>query len=465
MTLRDRLFIDLRYLRSGLVGVLLVVFATAVGVALTASTNAFIRAYRQQTRTLLNNPAYREVRVEVLQFGDSSLSAPVVETDLKDTKGGFFTVADMIAAVDSSPAVDNAYLAERFEMVTTGSLVSQTGKPGAVTGKEAVNDGKSGEAASGKDGGDTSSGVRGEGGNIESEVIFDLPVDSFPTVQTTPGFFAAYEMDAAEGFLFTQADIDGGNLLIVLGSALAKTLFPDGGAVGSRVSLYYQTFTIAGILEPSSASDQADMMPYNEMAYAPQESLESAWGKRLAITDMRFTTSNSDDVRAAVSQLTSHFQSVHPTSDVAITDTVAELRKERQTLSRGISVLVFLSVVGLFVSAINLMNLMLIRTIKHTKGIGIMLALGTTRNEIFRLFSGESVLMCAAGAIIGAILSPWIYRLLQTAIMSGEGFASQTFGVDLIVGAGIGFMFSALFGLYPAFVAKNTNTTLALRAE
>ena len=454
MTAGDRLFINLRHIKSGIVGVLLVVFATAVGVALAASTSAFIRAYREQTKSLLNNPVYREIRVTVPEFGSGKIDAPVVETNLEDAKGGFFTVADMMAAVDGSPEVNNAYIVERFEIVTSGALMKEEQSKGG-DGK-VDRETKPGTEASGKE---------ADLAVDRSDVIFELPVDRFPAIRTTAGFFDAYGMSASDGFLFTEADLSAGNLVIVLGSDLAQTLFPDGGAVGSRVSLYYQTFTIAGVLEPTSLADVTDMTRYNEMAYIPQANLETAWGKRVGITDMRFTTVDSSDVRAAVNQLTAHFLITHPTSDVIVTDALEELREKRQTLSRVIAVLVFLSAVGLFIAAINLLNLMLIRIIKHTKGIGIMRALGTTRSEIFRLFTGESVLMCGVGAIIGAIVSPLVFRLLQTVIVSGEGFASQTFGLDLIIGAVVGFLFSAAFGLYPAVVAKNSDTTLALRAE
>jgi putative ABC transport system permease protein len=128
-------------------------------------------------------------------------------------------------------------------------------------------------------------------------------------------------------------------------------------------------------------------------------------------------------------------------------------------------VLVFLSGVGLLIAAINILNLMLIRIIKHTKSIGIMRALGSTRRGILRQFMNESALMCVVGALIGTAISPQVYRLLQTVFVSSEGFASQTFGLDLMAGAAVGLLFSLVFGLYPAFLAKNTDATLAIRAE
>ena len=453
MTARDTLSVGLRHVKSGLVGVLLVVFATAVGVALAASTSAFIQAYRQQTKILLNNPVYREVRVRVPSFGDSMLDLPVVETDLKDAEGGSFTAAEMRAAATASPAVQNAFVVQRMELITTGALLrSEKDELGAVRGKA------TGESTDGK--ADTKSEEEGT-----ADVLFTLPIDSIPSVLTTADFFEAYDIAAPEGFLFTPDDIDAGNLVIVLGNQLAKTLFPEDNAPGKRISLYYETFTVVGVLEPSDLSDPTDMKRFNELAFVPHAGLESKWGKRLGITDMHFTAAESSDVRAAVNQLTAYFESAHPGIDVDVSDSVVELRKERLNMSRVIAVLVFLSILGLFIAAINLLNLMLIRIIKHTKGIGIMRALGTTRREIFVLFWAESVLMCAAGAIIGLVASPNVYGLLQTTIVSGAEFSSASFGLDLILGGIVGFGICAVFGLYPALVAKNTDTTLALRAE
>jgi putative ABC transport system permease protein len=299
----------------------------------------------------------------------------------------------------------------------------------------------------------------------EDSAVIELPIEEFPGIRATSDFFAAYQLTAAKGFLFTQEDLDAGNPVIVLGSELAETLFPDGGALGARVSIWYQTYTVVGILEPTPLADPRDLMPYNRMAFFPQEALEKVWNKRVPITSMRFAAEDSSKTRAAANQLKAYFASAHPDIHVMITDPVEELRKERQTLSRVIAVLVFLSAVGLLIAAINLLNLMLIRIIKHTRGIGIMRALGSTRRDILRLFMSESLLMCVAGALIGTAVSPLVYRLLQTAIISGDGFASQSFGLDLVAGAAVGLLFSLAFGLYPAVLAKNTDAALAIRAE
>ena len=455
MTARDRLWVSLRHMKTGVVGVLLVVLATAIGIALAASTSAFIRAYRVQTKRLLDHPVYREVLVEVLGADDIAMATPVVEIERETSRSSFMTMADMEKAAEAAPAVEYAYLSEFFEMVTTASLV----RLGKNIGDEKKETGVGrGEKASGEAAGEAA-------GDSAGADIVKLPVDEFPGLRTTNEFFSAYGLTAADGFLFTKDDLDAGNLVIVLGSELAKILFPDGGAVGSRISLYYQTITIVGVLEPTHLAHPGNLVRYNNMAFVPQAALEKVWNKRVPITEIHFAAKSSSDLRAAVNQLATYFASAHPDANLMITDSVEELRKERQTLSRVIAVLVFISAVGLFIAAINLLNLMLIRIIKHTRGIGVMRALGTTRREVFRQFMNESALMCSAGAVIGVIVSPQVFRLLQNVIVSGEGFASQTFTLDLLAGGAVGLIFSVAFGVYPAILAKNIDASLAIRAE
>ncbi len=451
MTARDRLWVSLHHMKSGVVGVLLVVLATAIGIALAASTSAFVRAYREQTKRLLNHPIYREVLVEVPSFGETELNTPVVEIQLKEKAATFLSMDDMLAAVEAAPAVEYAYVLELERIMTTEALM----RLGKDRGK--------GEDASKRE--DAKKTEKNGEDLAEDDSLVTLPIEQFPGIRTTSDFFAAYGLTAAEGFLFTQEDLDAGNAVIVFGSGLADTLFPNGGALGARISLMFRTYTVIGILEPTSFAEPEKKVPYNEVAFVPQESLEKVWNKRVPITSMRFTAKDSANSRAAVNQLTTYFANAHPDIQVMITDSLEELKQERQTLSRVIAVLVFLSGVGLFIAALNLLNLMLIRIIKHTKGIGIMRALGSTRADIFRQFMNESMLMCLAGTVIGVLVSPKVFSLLQTTFISGRGFASQTFGLDLVVGGVLGLLFSAVFGLYPAFLAKNTDATLAIRAE
>lgn len=438
MNIRDRLMVSLRHMKSGFVGVILVILATGIGIALAASTSAFIQGYHAQTKRILNHPVYREVRVRILGFDETEIAAPVQEIELENIRSSFLSMDDMKRAAESAPAVEHVFVLQRHDIITTAALMRFDAK--GEKGIEKTVD-------------------------VEPNVVLDLPLDEFPGIQTSNDFFNAYGLKTARGSLFSQEDLDAGNLVIVFGSTLADTLFPEGNAIGSKISLLSETFTVIGILEPTGITDPSDMTPYNDMAFIPQASLEKGWNKRIPITDVRFTVADSKEIQRAQGQLSTYFESVHPDASFLITASMEQLQRERQTLSRVIVVLVFLTAVGLFIAAINLLNLMLIRIIKHTKGIGIMRALGSTRGEIFRQFMTESIIMCVFGAALGMIAAPQFYKLLQTAIVAGDRMVSQALLPDLLPGAVVGLLFSIAFGLYPAVLAKNTNTTAAIRAE
>lgn len=221
-------------------------------------------------RQLLNNPAYREVLVDVLIFGEAELTTPVAEVDLDKARGSLLTVDDMTTAAESIPAVDYAYVLQRTKVVATTAVMrfeaeekgrddrSADRSRGETEESKAAYEDKDtdrvepeGTSSDATEAGGTEQGraedqareVQTEAADnrrapqLDRTVITELPVDEFPGYTTSTDFFTAYGLSAAEGTLFIQDDLDAGNLVIVLGSELAETLFPGGGAVGARISL------------------------------------------------------------------------------------------------------------------------------------------------------------------------------------------------------------------------------------
>jgi len=125
-------------------------------------------------------------------------------------------------------------------------------------------------------------------------------------------------------------------------------------------------------------------------------------------------------------------------------------------------VLIFLTAAGLLISAINMFNLLLIRILKQTKNIGVMRALGHTRNNILNHFLLETLMMSFAGTVIGLAASPFLYRFLQNSLMN---IGTEVYTPALLLGAGLAFLFSLIFGIYPAFTARQIDTATALRSE
>ena len=129
---------------------ILIVAAIAVGVALVAAMTAFWGDYNRQTDILLNDPAYREVVVQVVGL-EKELTEPVAEYDPETAKSVSIGVDELELAMRSVSAAEYAYLGDRTRL--------QAGIADRL--RNAIADGRLGPA--GEAGGTQPSGVQPTG--------------------------------------------------------------------------------------------------------------------------------------------------------------------------------------------------------------------------------------------------------------------------------------------------------------
>jgi putative ABC transport system permease protein len=517
----DRFQVSLRHVRGRMVESILVIVATAIGVALVAAMAAFIRSYNNQTEELLSHPAYRELLVEAVG-NESELDEPVVAYDADSSSEVSLGFADIQAVVADASSIAYGYLAEGERLSTRlpgagGFGGGPEGGPdgfapppdfGTVTPDAAgalPNDPAAGvpatvdSAAAGPrtDGSPPPDDTAADGPfadlrdqfrqaresgrelpefdleqffGTDPDVLTELPLETFSGLRVTSSFLLAYGLSIAEGSGFADEDIESGNQVIVLGSDLADTLFPDGDAVGTRVRLNLQTYTVVGVLAASTLRDPDTGASYNDLAYVPNGAAQVNFGGRTVRMErgtrtLRFAVANSADLESAAAELEAHFDTEYGNGAVRITAPLEELRTEREKLSRILAVVLFLAAAGLFIASINLFNLMLMRVIRRTRGIGISRAMGASRREIVRQFLNESALMSLFGTVLGLIASPFVFRMLQSVLVEETVSTSPVSWAFLLLGAAAAFLFSVLFGVYPAEQAGRIDAAVAIRTE
>lgn len=133
-------------------------------------------------------------------------------------------------------------------------------------------------------------------------------------------------------------------------------------------------------------------------------------------------------------------------------------------------VLMVFGMIALIVSAIGMFNTMTIALLERTEEIGIMKAIGASRNSISLMFVMESTLMGFLGALGGVILGMIEGQILNFFInivasrFGGEAvslFYSPLWFIMIVIafGAFVGFM----TGVFPARSASRIDTLEALR--
>lgn len=128
------------------------------------------------------------------------------------------------------------------------------------------------------------------------------------------------------------------------------------------------------------------------------------------------------------------------------------------TLSLGLGAI---AAISLIVGGIGIMNIMLVSVTERTKEIGIRKSLGARKVDILSQFLIESVVLSAAGGIIGTALGMLLSFIFATVIHASFKLPIMSIIIAVCFSAGVGIF----FGLFPANKAASLDPIDALRYE
>ena len=139
----------------------------------------------------------------------------------------------------------------------------------------------------------------------------------------------------------------------------------------------------------------------------------------------------------------------------------------RQRYSDPLVLLLCIAGLVLLIACANLANLMLARASARGREIAIRLAIGASRSQLIRQLMTESLLIAAAGASLGLMLSRALSRFLVS-FLNTQGNAvfvdlQQDWRV-LAFTAGLAILTCVLFGLTPAWRAAQTEPGEVLKS-
>ncbi|MBI2764764.1 MAG: ABC transporter permease [Chloroflexi bacterium] len=294
-------------------------------------------------------------------------------------------------------------------------------------------------------------------------------------IGTTPEYPAVRASAVADGDFITDADVTKKSLNLVLGSTIAKTLFPNGEAIGQRVRLSIGgrinlNFNVVGVMAPKggSAGGTAD-----EYVFVPVSTMQSRVGfvrsatGEVFVNQINVQTRPGADQAAVSAQISDLLLTRHRVSTPDFTiQTQNDLIGAAGQVSRTLSILLgSIAGISLVVGGIGVMNIMLVSVTERTREIGIRRAVGARGKDIILQFTTEALALCVGGGLLGIAIG------VGLAIgIDGRTIASQTMttvvqpwsvAVAFAVAAGIG----AVSGSYPAYRASKLDPITALRNE
>lgn len=295
-------------------------------------------------------------------------------------------------------------------------------------------------------------------------------------------FFTTIGVEALHGRVFRPIDdaSAAADAAVVLGHAFWTNRFgADAAMVGRTINLGRGgsvVVKVIGVLPPTfreltAASDRdVWMAPATWERLAGREDFERRDNRWFEVIARRTSASSVETAKAEAGALAASLARDFPETNTGRSARVVsefDFRLERGGVNAaGLLALVLLVV---FITCVNVANLLLARTADRTRELAVRVAIGATRRHLVRYLSAESLLLGCTGAVLSALVTLWLMRLLPTLMRTPPGLRGFTeFTADARV---IGFTIAVtaattlLFTLPAIWTAVRSDIASMLRTD
>ena len=275
---------------------------------------------------------------------------------------------------------------------------------------------------------------------------------------------AGYKL--AGGRNITAIESEAGRNIVILGSAIASSLFPNRTIptiLGKNVSIRNIQFLVVGVLEEKGSS-----MTFSgdRMVIVPLQTLRKYFGSQTSSYNVSVKVKDAMGIDPAMAEAEGIFRRVRKLS--ATDESDFELEKSDGLISLIVDntttlrmAAIFIGLITLLGAAIGLMNIMLVSVTERTREIGICKSLGATRRTVLIQFLVEAIVICQIGGVVGIIFGiiagNWVTYMVGGAFVVPWAWIALGFTLCFIVGI--------ISGLYPAIKASKLDPIEALRYE
>ena len=282
----------------------------------------------------------------------------------------------------------------------------------------------------------------------------------------TPEFFAAGELAAAHGSLFTADDMARGEPVMVVGAKLGATLFEDGVALGRTVVADLRSYRIIGVLERSyTGADERAFVPAGSLRENYDSSGESIVSYSGNVLSLHFTVADPALLDDALAQLDAYFDAVYGDDLLDIADPRAIAREISGAYGQIVKVILFMAVSALLIAALNLSAIFANRALRRRRSAGILKAMGAARTRVCAVFLLDALAVGAIGSAIGIGGLAVLARLLERTGPSRELGFSGFDPVPVVVGVVASWIIVAACSALPAVAAARAPAADAIRYE
>jgi putative ABC transport system permease protein len=252
--------------------------------------------------------------------------------------------------------------------------------------------------------------------------------------------------------------------VVVLGAAIAESLFPDRDPLGQSVRLNGSIYEVVGVF----SHDQGLFLGpgVDIFAIIPLSNFKKHYPEAKELI-MLFTVPKEINVEAAQAEVMQAMRRIRKIPadqendfELSSPDFLSNLWNQ---LTGALVILTsVISSIGLLVGGVGVMNIMLISVTERTQEIGVRKAIGARKADVRLQFLFEAVVLTLIGGTIGILIGAGVSTMVRTLVPSIPATLSYwwvTIGFAMSVGVGL------FFGYYPANLAAKLDPITCLRYE
>jgi putative ABC transport system permease protein len=322
---------------------------------------------------------------------------------------------------------------------------------------------------------------------------------SVKLIGVTSEFFKISDIQIEKGKNFSSLQERNALPVCVIGKNVENKLFTGQNPIGKNIKVGNVWLQIIGVIEEKLISSEAQenlgirnlnrdvyipiktfLVRYKDRKVLVDEDLDIGGGmiivnggdngpkKRIPrgnyhqIDKLTVQVSNSSELQVTSEVISRMLKRKHnDVLDFDITIPIQLLKQQQKTKQIFNIVLSIIAGISLLIGGIGIMNIMLASVLERTKEIGIMRAIGATKQDVVLQFLSESVIISLGGGILGVILG----ILASLSLEKLSGIETVLTLNSIILSFFVATMVGLVFGIFPAKAAANKEPIEAIRAE
>jgi predicted permease len=271
------------------------------------------------------------------------------------------------------------------------------------------------------------------------------------TESVSAGYFKTLGVPLIAGREFDERDTAAAPKVAIINEALAKKYFQNRNPIGFRIGtdkeMQYQVIGVARDFRRNNLREPADPFLYFVSEQQPTD------------TSVFFVRGYGANLASAARSVVAALDPNLPILDMKTMEARVE---ESVNLERAIAALAAaFGLAASLLAAVGLYGVIAYSVTRRTPEIGVRIALGATRREVFRLVFQEVAMITAIGVTAGLLLAAALARLVQSQL-----FGVQPYDPLTVTGALVVLMLIiAAAAFFPARRAAGVDPVTALRSE